>query len=215
MSSAKSESFASSFPIWITFCFYSSLIPIARTSKTMLHNSGESGHSCLAPDLKGNAVIFSPLRIMFAVGLSYMAFLCWGMFLLLEKEMATCFSILIWRIPWTEEPGKPQSMVLQKVRSDYVTSTSFHFMFLLWASLVVLVVKNLSANARDIRDAGLIPWSRWSPGGGHGNPLQCSCLENPMDRGTLWATIYGVAKSWTQLNGHSMFILWPFFEEFL
>ena len=99
MSSAKSESFASSFPIWITFCFYSSLIPIARTSKTMLHNSAESGHPCLAPDLKGNAVIFSPLRIMFAVGLSYMAFLSCGMFLLLEKEMATCFSILIWRIP--------------------------------------------------------------------------------------------------------------------
>ena len=52
MSSAKSESFASSFPIWITFCFYSSLIPIARTSKTMLHNSGESGHSCLAPSIQ-------------------------------------------------------------------------------------------------------------------------------------------------------------------
>ena len=78
----------------------------------------------------------------------------------LEKEMAIHSSTIAWKIPWTEEPGKPQSMVLQRVRSDYVTNTSFHFMFLLWASLVVLVVKNLSANARDIRDAGLIPWSR-------------------------------------------------------
>ena len=51
------------------------------------------------------------------------------------------------------------------------------------ASQVALVVKNLPANARDIRDTSLIPESGRSPGGGHGNPLQCSCLENPMDRG--------------------------------
>ena len=51
------------------------------------------------------------------------------------------------------------------------------------ASQVALEVKNLPANAGDARDAGLIPgWGR-SPGGGHGNPLQYSCLENPMDRG--------------------------------
>ena len=49
--------------------------------------------------------------------------------------------------------------------------------------LVALVVKNPPANAGDIRDAGLIPGSGRSPGGGHGNPLQHSCLENPMDRG--------------------------------
>ena len=50
---------------------------------------------------------------------------------------------------------------------------------------VVLVVKNLPANAGDIRDACSIPVSGRSPGGGHGNPLQYSCLENPMDRGAL------------------------------
>ena len=65
------------------------------------------------------------------------------------------------------------------------------------ASQVVLVVKNLSATARDMRDAGSIPGSGRSPGGGHGNPLQYSCLENPMDRGAWWATVHGVAKSWT------------------
>ena len=55
----------------------------------------------------------------------------------------------------------------------------------LWAFQVVLVVKNPPANAEDVRDAGSIPgWGR-SPGGGHGNPFQDSCLENPMDKGVL------------------------------
>ena len=59
------------------------------------------------------------------------------------------------------------------------------------------VIKNLPANAGDIRDVGLIPGLGRSPGGRNGNPLQYSCPENPMDRGTWWATIYEVAKSWT------------------
>ena len=62
---------------------------------------------------------------------------------------------------------------------------------------VVLLVKNLPANAGVARDAGLIPGSGRSPG--NGNPLQCSCLENPMDRGAWRATVHGVTKSWTQL----------------
>ena len=62
------------------------------------------------------------------------------------------------------------------------------------------MVKNLPANAGDIRDMGLIPGSGRLPGGGHGNPLQDSCLENPLDRGAWQATVHGVAKSWTQLK---------------
>ena len=64
-------------------------------------------------------------------------------------------------------------------------------------SLVVLVVKNLPGNSGDVRDMGLIPGSGRSPGGGHGNPRQYSCLENPMDREAWQATVYRVAKSWT------------------
>ena len=59
------------------------------------------------------------------------------------------------------------------------------------------MVKNISANAGDIRDAGSIPQSERSLREGNGNPLQYSCLENPMDRGAWWATVHGVAKSQT------------------
>ena len=60
--------------------------------------------------------------------------------------------------------------------------------------------KNPPANAGDVRDAGLIPGLGRSPGGGHGNPLQYSCLENPMNRGAWRTIVHSVTKNWTQLK---------------
>ena len=59
---------------------------------------------------------------------------------------------------------------------------------------MVLVVKTLSANSEDIRDLGSIPGSERFPGGGRGNPLQYSCLKNPLDRGAWWAMVHRVNK---------------------
>ena len=69
-----------------------------------------------------------------------------------------------------------------------------------WASQVALVVKNPPANAEDARDMGSIPRSERSPREGNGNWLQYSCLENSMDKGAWWATVYRVIRNWTQLS---------------
>ena len=60
---------------------------------------------------------------------------------------------------------------------------------------MALVIKNIPANVGDLRDEGSVPGLGRSLGGGHGNPLQYSCLENPMDRGDWWATVHRVTKS--------------------
>ena len=69
----------------------------------------------------------------------------------------------------------------------------------MWASQAALTVQNLMP-MQEIRDAGSIPGLGGSPGGRHGSPLQCSCLENPMDKGARRATVHRVAQSWTQLK---------------
>ena len=75
-----------------------------------------------------------------------------------------------------------------------------------WASQVALVVKSSPVNAGDIRNAGSIPGSGGSCGGGHSNPLEYSCLEYPMDRGAWWATVHRVTKSWTRLRQLTMYV---------
>ena len=69
------------------------------------------------------------------------------------------------------------------------------FVSLFWASHVAQVVNNFLASAGDTKDTSSIPGSERSPGGGHGNPLHYSCLENPMDRGAWWAMIRRGTKS--------------------
>ena len=71
-----------------------------------------------------------------------------------------------------------------------------------WASEVAPVVKNVSASAEDVRDTGLIPGLERSPGGGNGNPLQSSCLENSMDRGAWRTTLHEISKSQTRQHTH-------------
>ena len=66
-----------------------------------------------------------------------------------------------------------------------------------WPSQVALVVKSLPANAGDLKDMGSIPGCGIAPGGSHSNPLQCSCLENPMDRGSWGAVVHRITKRQT------------------
>ena len=77
----------------------------------------------------------------------------------------------------------------------WITLISIYLM----ASQVALVVKKLSTNAGDVRDVGSIPGFRRSPGGGHDNLLQYSCLGNPMDKGAWQATVHGVGHNWSDL----------------
>ena len=77
------------------------------------------------------------------------------------------------------------------------TGSFLSLYLMVWTSQMVLVVKNLPANAGDVRETGSTSGLGRYPGGGHGNPLHYSCLENPMDRGAWRATVHRIAKSWT------------------
>ena len=96
---------------YFVFISFSSLIAVVRTFTTMLNNSSKSGHTCLVPDLRGNAFNFSPLRMMFAVGLLYMAFIMlrevsfmptfWTVFIIngcqiLSKAFSESIEMIIW-----------------------------------------------------------------------------------------------------------------------
>ena len=115
----------------------------------------------------------------------------------LEKEVGSHSSTLAWKIPWTEEPGGLQSMGSQRVRHDWMTNT---FTFTLHSVFGLPQWFNGKESTCNAGDVGSIPGLERSSGGGHGNPLQYSCLENSMDRGTWQATVHGVTRSWTWLK---------------
>ena len=100
--------------------------------------------------------------------------------------MATHSSTLAWRIPW----GRKESDTAEPLFTH-----SLHLFYR--ASLVAQWLKNLPAHAGD---KGSVSVSERSPGEGNGNPLQCSCLESPMNRGAWCTTVHGAAKSQTQLS---------------
>ena len=124
----------------------------------------------------------------------------------LEKEMATRSSVPAWRIPGTGEPGGLPSMGSHRVGhdwSDLATPTSLQFKFRKprWHSGKESADNLLSwVNPGDM---GSLPQSGRSPGVGNGNPLQYSCLGNPMDRRAWWATVLGLTKNQTQPSTHN------------
>ena len=94
-------------------------------------------------------------------------------------------------------------VIIGRIRKEWICTLSLYlFLFYNLFSSVsqAALVKNPLANAGDRREAGLIPEEGRSPGGGNGNPLQYSCLENPTDRVAWWATVHGIAKSKTWLS---------------
>ena len=92
-------------------------------------------------------------------------------------------------------PLPASNVKTEKIAEARIAEINEH---IIGASQVMLVVKNPLVSAGDIRDTGSVPGLGRSPGGGRGNPLQYSCLENPLDGGAWQATVHGVAKSQTR-----------------
>ena len=162
----------------------------------------------------------------------------------LEKEMSTHSSTLVWKIPWTEEPGRLQSMGPQRVGHDWATSLSYSCWEGFVSSSLVMLTLGFNCDFIPTCACGLstevCSWGymkdlllpKWEPGvdavqlfgsqgpwkhqvlreigvlgsckygalEGYDNPLQYSCLENPLDREAWQATVHRVAKSWIWLK---------------
>ena len=108
-------------------------------------------------------------------------------------------SVFYWQISTSLCPAsfctQGQTCLLLQISFDFLL---LHFSTLWWKGFPAS--SEVKASACNAQELGSIPGLGRSPGQGNGNPLQYSCLENPMDRGAWWATLHGVAKSWTQLS---------------
>ena len=125
------------------------------------------------------------------------------------KLTDVCFLSLTTALPVTSEVRINPTPV-RKANSQELTIRFFFFFWWGWVTfLVAQMVKNLPAG-----DLGSIPGLGRSPGGGNGNPLQYSCLENFMDREAWWATVFGVARSWTHLSDYHFHLFFKILEEY-
>ena len=136
--------------------------------------------------------------------------------------MASHSSTLAWKIPWMEEPGGLQSMGSRRVGHNWATSLSL-FTFMHWRRKWQPTPVFLPGESQgrwslvgcrlwghtelDTTERLHYHFSLSCIGEGNGNPLQCSCLQNPRDWGALWAAVYGVAQSQTRLKWFSIFLI--------
>ena len=136
MPSVNNKSFTSYFPIWIPFISLSALIAMARTFKTMLNDSGKCGYPCPVPDLHGNSFSFTSLRIIFAVGLSYMgASLVAQLVKNLPAMRETWIQSWVGKITWRRErlpipvfwPGESMDCIVHGVAKSQTQLRDFHF----------------------------------------------------------------------------------------
>ena len=132
----------------------------------------------------------------------------------LEEKMATHSGILAWKTPWTEDPGGLQSMGLQTIRHNWAcTQRGFGINIVKSNCYYKMNYKSLEGTDSALLIFSTIGLSRGPIGEGNGNPLQYSCLENPMDGGAWWAAVHGVAKSRTQLSDFTFTFHFPALEE--
>ena len=150
--------------------------------------------------------------IIWVVKIFFVQFFC----VFLEKAMAPHSSVLAWRIPGMREPGELPSMGLHRVGPDWSNLAAAAAASKCWRRQWHPTPVLLPAKPHGWRSlVGCSPWGRWELdtterlhfhfslsciGEGNGNPIQCSCLENPRDEGAWWAAVYGVAQSRTQLK---------------
>ena len=127
----------------------------------------------------------------------------------LSQSCPALYSSMDCSLSGSSTRGIFKARILEWVTISFCTDSAHQYVSGSFASQVSLVVKNTAVNAGDAREVDSIPGSGRYPEGEHGNPLQYSCLENPMDRRAWWATDHRVSKSQTWLTSPSTLSHYP------
>ena len=127
---------------------------------------------------------------MVVILFSYLTFKKWKYICIVHISFATLRHLFLWFTEFCQFKSVFLKILEVKMLYEFYNYTLFRLSRYSYG-------KESACNAGDL---GLMPGLGRSPGEGHGNPLQYSCLENSMDRGTRWATVHGISKSWTQLS---------------